>query len=64
MMPFVMLVSGLLVALVVVVTGVSMVLVWTIAYGSGRYCRHEIQKGHNRAGRHPRVIHLHDQRVS
>ncbi|MCL4496461.1 MAG: hypothetical protein M1294_16870 [Firmicutes bacterium] len=44
MMPFVMFVSGVIIASVVAVTGAAMVLVWTVAYGSGRYCRRVLRQ--------------------
>ncbi|AUW93346.1 MAG: hypothetical protein C7B44_15375 [Sulfobacillus thermosulfidooxidans] len=42
-MPFVTFLTGLLVAGAVVVVGSALVVVWAVAYGSGRYCRQQIQ---------------------
>jgi hypothetical protein len=43
-MPFVTFLIGLLIAGTVVVTGAALVIVWTVAYGAGRYCHQEIQR--------------------
>ncbi len=67
MMPFVIFISGLIIALVVAVTGAAMVLVWTLAYGSGRYCRRIMKQSQMKAdaaGRGGRVVRLSREIVS
>ncbi len=67
MMPVVIFVSGVIIALAVAVTGAAMVLVWTLAYGSGRYCRRilrQSQMGFDSADGNGRVIHLSRESVS
>ncbi|WP_053960853.1 hypothetical protein [Sulfobacillus thermosulfidooxidans] len=63
-MPFVMFLSGIIIAFVVVVAGAGLVLVWTIAYGSGRYCRQLLKNAQNSPRDSRIVIHLRDKQVS
>ncbi|OLZ08162.1 hypothetical protein [Sulfobacillus thermosulfidooxidans] len=63
-MPFVMFLSGIIMAFVVVVAGAALVLVWTIAYGTGRYCRQLLKNAQKSPQGLGLVIHLRDKQVS
>lgn len=44
-MSLVALLSGVLIAGAASVAGAAMVIVWTVAYGSGHYCLRQIHQG-------------------
>ncbi len=62
-MAYVTFLTGLLIAGAAVVAGAALVIVWTMAYGAGHYCRQQIQRENPRSAK-VRVLQAFKQRVS